>query len=47
MVVGDDGPHTEGPDGITYYFCGEACRSTFLANRAPQAGQRRSGEVIP
>lgn len=47
MVVVDDGLHAQGPDGVTYYFCGEACRSTFFTNRAAQASQRRSGEVIP
>lgn len=30
-----------GPDGVTYYFCGEGCRSTFLQNPGPRMGQQR------
>ncbi len=30
-----------GPDGTTYYFCGEGCRSTFLAGPGQPAGQQQ------
>ncbi len=28
-----------GPDGLTYYFCSEGCRTTFLEGPRPPASQ--------
>jgi YHS domain-containing protein/uncharacterized membrane protein YraQ (UPF0718 family) len=49
-VRGTDGPSAQGQDGLTYYFCGEGCRTTFLegprlpANRPIEIGPPRVDE---